>query len=91
MVVFNDVSAPCAVSNANARSWHVVDQIVRRTDSFGARDVDTGDLLAENPAIVNEVVFGAAFKWKFAQGAIGQRKIADEANGAIACFSKLTT
>ncbi len=84
VVVFDDVAAPCSVADADPRARHVIDRVVRRRDPLGAGDVDAGGLLAENAAVVDEVVGDGALVGEAAPCPVRQAERADQTDGAVA-------
>ena len=91
MVVLDHMPTPGPITNTNASAWHVIYFIVRGGDTFGSGDIYPGDLLAKYAAVMDQVVFSAAFECETSLRPAGQLLRTDETDGAIASFYKLAT
>ena len=89
LVVLDNMATPSSVTNADACPGKVVHQVMTHSNSLRPRDVYTGDLLSEEPAIMNKVVGGLTFVRKSALRSIGFFQVADKTNRAVASLREL--
>ena len=66
-------------------------QIVASSNPFRTGDVNAGDLLTENTAVVYQVIVGFAFEGKGTLGPGCPLQISYETNGTIARFSEFAS
>src|SRR5215218_1939583 len=83
-VVFDAMSAPRAVADADRRARHPEDLVVGSRDSFGTRYIHASDLLTKDAAIVNEIVGRITLVRKMALRADSRVQRTDEADRAVA-------
>ena len=89
LVVLDNMATPSSVTNADACPGKVVHQVMTHINSLCPRDVYAGDLLAEEPAIMNKVVGGLTFVRKGALRSISLFEVADKTDRAVASLCEL--